>query len=574
MQTTVSAPFTAPIKNFLHFVTQTQIEILHVFNTKKAEPEPRATLDTCPKQWAIENLVHSNPWELYEDNHARIAAAPGGDLAFVAIFEDAFLQAEQALPEIEKMCEDFINRAEMALWRYEEMTDRKQKLARGQRPADIARSFIKPLRLIAKHGMGGGRIAGEILLECTMPENELLSPDWVDQYTGEIDPEALEYANLNIKEVSDAGNELETLELQAEKSAEAFNSEDDLSFEPEEDTLSATRDPLWMEMQADLSPTDRLWDLKKQGAKRIRKCQFAMTTGTQEQFLASEEAKSFMKWMEWSGKHNIWRKVEKLVDGKMVKLEERFTEGEAPQDLAVIFLSLQNEMGFPEEYAEQIPIVSPVAPNLAGWLEIFGDEFLEQFSQINLNDTELHYDLSPQHIETSVEAIEAFTNESFDMIVKNSSCASDKDITRRPEYIAAFFNTMINAKTVAKTEPDGRYRNLAVEAGWDAYRESVSHDGNLAYRYAIDHGKDNKEAMKAFWSLVNKTKNSSQIVRKDGVAKIMPDGLILTSGRKVTWSIAALKAKNNELEFKEGEKDRIINALNKAGVGLNFVAAL
>jgi hypothetical protein len=574
MKTTVSAPFVAPFKDFLHFVTQTQIEILHVFSSKKEEPAQKVSLDRNPQEWARTNLQFTNPWELYEDNHARIAAAPGGDLAFVAIFEDAFKQAEQALPEIEKMCENMINRAEMALWRYSEMLDKKQKIGKGQRPADIARAFIKPLRLIAKHGMGGGRIAGEILLECTMPENELLSPDWVNQYTGEIDPEALEYANLNIKEGSDVGNEMETLELLAEKSAEAFNSEDDLSEDDPDDPFAGSRDPVWMEMQADLSPTKHLWDLKKQGAKRIRKCQMVMMTGDQEQFLASDEAKAFMNWMKWSGKHNVWRKVEELKDGKPIKVEKRFTEGEAPQDLAVIFLSLQNEMGFPEEMASEIPIVSPVAPNLAGWLEIFGDEFLEQFSQIDLNDTELHYDLSPEHRETSVEAIEEFTAESFDMIVKNSSSAGDKDITRRPEYISAFFNTMINAKTVAKTEPDGRYRNLAVEAGWDAYRESVSHDGNLAYRFAIEHGKDNKEAMKAFWSLVNKTKNSSQIVRKDGVAKIMPDGLILTSGRKVTWSIAALKAKNNELEFKEGEKDRIIAALNKAGVGLNFVAAL
>ena len=82
-----------------------------------------------------------------------------------------------------------------------------------------------------------------------------------------------------------------------------------------------------------------------------------------------------------------------------------------------------------------------------------------------------------------------------------------------------------------------------------------SPEGNVAFHAAIREGKDVKEAMREFYKVSNKEK----------VIGIRPDGVTLTSGRKISWFILQLKLKHKEVDLSKEDFDRLLKTTEEKG---------
>ena len=243
-------------------------------------------------------------------------------------------------------------------------------------------------------------------------------------------------------------------------------------------------------------------------------------------------------------------------------LKKAGSDGAAPQDLTAVSLEFQNEMCYPEEMFAHVPLVPQrgQCSTLGQWLDLFGEEMIENL---------LNRDPAMNMAEPSLEQIELFSAQTVDGLVEAQKDPTGKDITRTPAYLKAYYTAVINSKDLVVNG-----RNVAVEAGWDAWREEKSPDGNKAYKAELKNGKPPKEAMKAFWSVVNG--GQVRAAQVDRVVTIAGDrsGLVLQSGRRVNWRVALMKLQANELEWGGDTRERLKAALLKMGVGLEFVQAL
>jgi hypothetical protein len=302
-------------------------------------------------------------------------------------------------------------------------------------------------------------------------------------------------------------------------------------------------------------------------------------------FRSSHKAKEFLSWLQ-------------------VKADY-----EDPVDVAHLFLGQQHALAFMEEDAMKIEL-SGAYPNLYAFIEENEDEILEGMIESSLGRNETTAD------------IEKFAEETLELFAKQGDPRT-ANVVQHPAYIKAYLTVMSNAKDIATTEVvDGHkiVNNRAHQAGWDAWREAKSPEGAKAYRMAIASGKDMKAATAAFWKeamvpvhkalagittgeelrnicethgseieyickrlnvpfdmtdeiALKLAANSAGLV-KPSIAKLHSDGLTLTSGRKINWYVATLKAKNNELDLTEELVERLKKALEPITEAKAFVAAI
>jgi hypothetical protein len=133
-----------------------------------------------------------------------------------------------------------------------------------------------------------------------------------------------------------------------------------------------------------------------------------------------------------------------------------------------------------------------------------------------------------------------------------------------------YIRAMMNANRIT-AYTDGVRHNLAVEAGWEAWRQWKSVEGNKAYHLAKNRGAGQKESMAAFWQVSNAEQKR---IANGTIVSVKTTGLQLSNGRFVDWNIALLKLKHDELNLNTETRARLKDALAKKGVGGAFVAAL
>lgn len=231
------------------------------------------------------------------------------------------------------------------------------------------------------------------------------------------------------------------------------------------------------------------------------------------------------------------------------KLNDRSWEWPV-QDVFVLFLSLQNGFAFSEEDMEDIH--APTFGNLKAFSDLFGDDVIEM-----LNSSVPHSE------QGTVELVERFTErfleELEEVFSRDERAKSNPKPTDTAAYNIGYILAVMNAKSLWKNG-----MNVAKDAGWSSYRESISHEGALAYKQAIQKGKSVPEAMKAFWTVVNKPR----------IVKVDAFGLTLSSGRVINWNIAILKLKNHEIDLdREGEM-KLLGILQKHNWGASMQSFL
>lgn len=458
-------------------------------------------------------------------------------------------------------------------------TEKDPTKLKGNRPADIYRAFAQPLRFLRQQEyLAAGTLLRDIMELQTLPYAELDNPDWIDGYTGEPDPEYDEewgcpIPNQIVDLPTPEDDRLAVLgyseaDIRAfHKAQEGYNVVQDDDQDPFFDSLPDDRTPLWLEMQSDLAPTDHLERLQEDMQPYVTRCQdtirelrayYEQTTpkkkgywtkvmeGVRASFTESAEAKDFLE-----------------------ALQEQAEQGAAEQDLAVIFLGLQHGYGFDEYDAAQIKLENhhrifskghaiSEGGTLYAWLQEFGDELLETL-----------HDGSTRLTLTDSKKIDAFSRETLAKLIAKE-IYNPQDVTTHPAFLEGYYRAAFDAKDLRVVKSDGVH-NVAVEAGWENFRQVVSGAGNRAFHRARNDGMSLKDAMREFWKIKNlEDKRKAEA----GIKKVTPSGLVLSNARKVDWKIAALKFKNHELDLTPEDTERLRDLLGAKGWGAEFFQQL
>jgi hypothetical protein len=559
------------------------------------------------------SLVCNNSWETFDLIKNKVSE-PAYAEAITILLEDAFRVVEiahDAHYEAEYMASYIIENSGKHLGQYWDFrsSESKEKLPDEIRPATIYRRWTKPLRFLASCGFRQAKeLVADISLEQTLPLAELDSPDWVDAYTGEIDPDA-EKSFVTIKARSefptskspvaeDLGWDEDTIQAFA-AAQEGFSEGDAVEEIFTGEFGQEYKEPVFMAMQHDFQSTDRLFDLraeifpevedcrkriefiaKKKFAKEIlqlvdkveteiqsdrlklnlsqeklvKACQMVLTyPGNQDPALRSPAYKIYQHCMDFV---DHFRKLTSYPEAKpfLDKLQDFIDRGESPVDVALIFLSLQHGYGFDENDAQNIHLKYAV------------DDCVDLYEFIEENKEEILENLSADRASRSEEQTEAeidqFCEETLELLVAQG-IPSAKDISKTPEYILGYFTAAFNGSTGDTAS--------CIASGWEYWRQAKSPEGSLAYQAAIKAGAQPKDAMRAFWAVVNKAERREKEGR---IVSINSAGLTLSSGRKVDWHIAKLKYKANELALSADDLVRLKGILVKNGWGRELVQAI
>ena len=204
----------------------------------------------------LEELKTKPFYTVWQEQWGRMTTEAGGDIAMLRLLK---LAEENYSPEcmlLDTMAAQvrYEARSELDALETERREareiGRRMSYAEVERPADIYRRWMKPLRFIHKYNYGVGSIIRDLELEQTMPYGELDSPHWVDGYTGEVDPDAmLEKINFPTSESDE-----ESIFY-----SEAFDEEDEFTLELYEER--EFEKPMWMQAQEDMQVSPSYYDL-------------------------------------------------------------------------------------------------------------------------------------------------------------------------------------------------------------------------------------------------------------------------------------------------------------------------
>lgn len=539
-----------------------------------------------------QQLITENPWQVLDGHLKRIANGLNGDRAFVMLLEDAAITASRSpelkkhlLPELRHMAEIITQAAKIAIDIYNEVTRHNAK-ARAKdkkplppefRPAEIYRRFVRPLRWMIKQDYKPAEaVLRDILLVQSLPFDELDSPAWIDQYTLQVDPNSDRPGDLKVRITEpiiktdlgeriqvDLGWDDETVK-QFLIAQEGFDSEDDLEGilnAVDEDRLTRPDDrtPSWMEMQEDCHPSRGLPSIRAEAHPWIAGCRALIDQLVKE---ANELADMEDKYWRVKFFQHIKEGFRSSAEAKdfLDFLNGKAEEGVSPADLGVLFLSLQHGYGFDEHDAISVRLhYVPNFRNLGEWLDFWGDELLEAMHD------------APSHSkEPTREELDLFAEETLQQIIQKQGSHPTSDIYRTAPFMEGYIRAMMNANRVT-VYTDGVRHNLAVEAGWEAWRQWKSPEGNKAYHLAKNRGAAQKEAMAAFWQVSNAEQKR---IANGTIVSVKTTGIQLSNGRFVDWNIALLKLKNNELNLNQESRSRLKEALTQKGVGGAFALAL
>lgn len=539
-----------------------------------------------------DQLITGNPWEILDSHMKKISNGLNGDRALVMLLEDAAATASrspelkaQLLPELRHMAEVITQAAKVAIDTYNMVTrdnakarvKDKKPLLPGFRPADIYRRFARPLRWLVKQDyVSAEAVLRDILLVQSLPFEELDAPAWIDQYTLEVDPNSDKPGDLKVRFTEpvmktdlaeriqmDLGWDEETVK-QFLVAQEGFDSEDDLEGllnAVDEDKLTRPDDrvPNWMEMQEDCHPTKDLPSIRAEAQPWIAACRALIDQLVKEANGMADMEDKYWRVQAFKHVKDGFRSSAEARDF-LGFLNEKAEEGVSPADLGPLFLSLQHGYGFDEHDAVAVRLhYVPNFRNLDEWLDFWGDELLEAMHD------------APSHSkEPTREELDQFAEETLQQIIQHQASAQTSSIFRTAPFMEGYIRAMMNANRVT-AYTDGVRHNLAIEAGWDAWRQWKSAEGNKAYHLAKNRGAAQKEAMTAFWQVVNQEHKRAQ---NGTIVGVKTTGLQLSNGRFVDWNVALLKLKNNELNLNPESRARLKDALTSKGVGGVFALAL
>jgi hypothetical protein len=595
-----TAPFFFHIKHYLElmkeFAPASEARDAEIISARNAERD-RWLGSQDAVAWIKSELTNCQPWQVLADRDIfRMNRSDAGMILILDRMNELVGNAdnETEFKHLDRMFDtiqlEICRKASKELSAYE--TAREG--SKGLRPSDIFRRWALPLRWINDHQ--GPQLAFDILrdieLEATMPIGELECPEWIDGYTGMTDPG---YSPVEKKIAAEINDGVEP------SPSESFDSEEEMFANELEDSRSDWVAPVWAQAQQDGLPDDELINLQNEFApltqclsneidrqiKRVNKMQITWVSQMvadvypdienlmcqrisdnvlnyrkpnypslieASEFawkMFSKEQKDNIRDMRGATYENVHEGIleSSAVEEILHFLNEK-AQTENTANVAVLFLSVQHGYGLDDDHAEQIELTGQYA-TLADWFEDYSDNLVEMLSGKS----------SWERRETTRADIEAFSERTIKMFAAQFGDKSAQQIDHRPEWIKGYLTAFSNG---AKSSFE------AVASAWESWRTETSLDGNAAYHQALSVGATPKDAMKAFWSIANR----KEVRPKEKVVQATQAGLVLSSGRKVDYHIAALKYKANELETTPEFIEKLTASLKKMGWGKELLAVI
>ena len=524
-----------------------------------------------PKLWARNMLIGTNAWEVVEHQWGAIADSDACSIILDILIEDTSNSCA-TLPS-------FYSGILPELGQF--ITNKVAEL-KDMRPADKYRKFASSLRWARDkaNSIFADFILTEIMEESTLPFGEMEAPTWIDGYTGQVDakidfvtePKSIQTPELPNSTVARLKTDLgysDELVAQYLKAQETFNSsaDDEIEYNDDYDTRSMS----WDEDQEAVTP-----DLQVIRCDYQAYCQEMRRLAEHEgEFLDKKDL--FLNFLQHQAdrgarvvdlagffvqKQSSWDQVlhdweherERIIRfNAMVKPKLRQRVPNKPpsvltdEDAQTILCQAQSLDDIIEFY--DIGIGDGGIDRSGGDEDYAG---VDLFSQTTLK---LIKDKCPPDGKLAQKVV--------DSIIAENPEYKQHDVYHHPAFVEAFLMAMIEGDIVTEKDDDGAWSNLAVEAGWEAWRGQWPL-ANQAYHMAIHAGQPRTAAMTAFWAI----KNACKIT---GFTSL---GLQLSSGRFVNWRIAELKLKQNEIAISPDDRSALKQELIKRQWGNSLVSAL
>ncbi|MBN1454346.1 MAG: hypothetical protein JW963_25235 [Anaerolineales bacterium] len=546
----------------------------------------------------------NNPWEVLEMKYDQILAAPDSARCFLHLFKDAMAIAKQMdnrsdlMKEIHRMVGRICMTAENRLikyrdyesavyaWELERKNARRKKLAfdaprpklaEGCWPADIYRATGIAIR----YGMEviGHKQASKtfkaLLLESTIPLEELEYPDWVDSYTGVAEEREKPIAiRTTVKEldeeaafIRDENLTWTMADFAAFQNAQrgGFNADADAIVIYDDDTDSNDKD---FEFKGDYATTDEAPELRTLLRSEISALRKKIEKTFAVYQLSCEDLSDALD----ETRNSVIHSSEATTLMRMLKSQASHF---LPQDVAAVALEFQSEFCWTMEELNRVRVANM---GLGDWIEAAGENFLEQFQDASPNWAEITQEEIDLYSEDTVfaqalaYAPKSLRDQVLALIEENKVDVAKHHFwnvastlrTRTPGDHPLFIAGSVRAAIVGTQTHEG-----LIAAGWEAFRSGTCYEGNQAYHNARSKGASHPEAMKAFWRLYN-----LKFPRQVKILKPFTDGLLLEGGRKVDWHVAALKLLGNELDLDANFAKRLYDVLAAKNVGIEFTNAL
>lgn len=561
--------------------------------------EPKSMLSSI-----IDATRFSNPWEVMEARYDQIIAAPDSARCLLHLLKDAENVrrsvgdrsdiAKELNLMVSRICMTAENRLgkyrdyEAATFAWDAARKRARKmrlpfdqprpqLAEGCWPADIYRAFGIAIRfgMEVVRNPQAAKTYKSLVLESTLPVEEMESPEWVDSYTGEAEerekPVTIRATFADWEEeaafIQDDQLNWTRADFLAFQNAQrgGFNEDADAIQVFDDDTDSMDKD---FEFKGDFSTTDEAPELRTLLRQEISALRKKIESLFETYQLACDDLSDAVDEV----RRSVTASPEATTLMRMLKAQAGHF---LPQDVAAVVLEFQSELCWSMEDLNQIRVANM---GLGDWIEAAGESFLEQFQ-----------DASPNWTEISQEEIDLYSD---DTVLAQALAYAPKSLREtfaemmrqgKPEIARAHFwhfastlrartpgeHPLFIAGSVRAAILGTQTAEGQIAAGWEAFRSGTCYEGNVAYHEARSRGLTHPEAMKAFWKLYN-----LKFPRQVKILKPFTDGLLLEGGRKVDWHVATLKLLANELDLDAPMVQRLIDALAIRNLGSDFTNAL
>jgi len=214
---------------------------------------------------------------------------------------------------------------------------------------------------------------------------------------------------------------------------------------------------------------------------------------------------------------------------------------------AAIALKVSGEYGLTGDDLDGIGGFTPngIFYDLNDYIEEWGDDVLEM----------LQDGLGSRFPASDIETVDQATMEELSDLLPEKH----HNPMQTRSYILAYIKAMSDGATLRQAE------NTAL-ATW---REAMSPRGAKAYKKAWEATHNMSIAWRSFWQNcgpdIPRPKEHVRAVRGNF------SGLVLASGRKIDWRIAAIKVKNDEIEWHPGQAEKLKTLLVQKGMQNNPV---
>jgi hypothetical protein len=428
------------------------------------------------------------------------------------------------------------------------------------KPAELYRQYAQALRAVKEKGahdeirMLAHEMLNELFLAQSLPAGELESPEWVDPYTGEeIDDNEVDWTldNLStllgrIEMISPSQDELYKRALELKQDLGWDQATVDAFMRAQSGNDGWTAEPeLHFDDRGYVPPTgDKGLEIDRTAFALSSVAMAEFTRWRTETFeKMKQEGLQGMTWMTAFLDH-------KEDSVEVANLIATIAEVARTYDIttaAAIALKVAGDYGLTENDLDGIGGFTPngVHYELNAYIEEWGDDILEV-----MNDS-----LGSGSPTSDIDKFDAQFYEELKALLPEKH----HNPMQTYSFVVAYMEAIAGGATLGEAE------NSAIAA----WREAMSPAGAKAYQEAWAASKTKSVAWRAFW-----VKCGPDIPRpQEHVNAIRGNfsGLILTSGRKIDWRIAAMKLKNDEIAWHPGQPEKLKALLLERGMKSNPV---